>query len=176
MIVTSDKNRCFNDNMKRIIQNYNIIKYWAKYGTNIKLKSDSFWKWHHPFKTTEPYLCDVCKHILYTWIHIAKKEYRDHKYEMIPGKWHSKQAQLFSRIIRKEFIHTFDNGIKEVDIELDFDYLFNRYPEAQNIYANTNIFKIYFERFYERYGNENRVVKVHDKDNFINVVKQYYKL
>lgn len=176
MIVTSDKNRCFNDNMKRIIENYNIIKYWAKHGTNIKLKSDTFWKWNHPFKTAEPYLSDVCKHILYTWLHIASNNNLDHKYEMIPGKWNVQQAQLFSRIIRKEFIHTFDNGIKEVDIELDFEDLFNRYSEAQNIYANTRVFKQYFERFYERYGNENRVVKVHYKDNFINVVKQYYKL
>lgn len=174
MIITCDKNRCVIANMRRINKNYNVIKYWSRKGSNIKLKENDRYIWR--FDTKQPYLADISKKILYSWITTAKPDVFDYKFEMIPSKWHVKQAQLISKIIRKEFAHAFNNTIKEIDIELNFKELFEKYKEAKEIYANTDIFETNFINFYNRYGKENYVVELLNIDTFKDNVKKYFFL
>lgn len=170
MLLTSDKNRCLLENMRRIVNNYNVIKYWAKLGVNIKL-NDQYWKWK--FNTATPSLSDVCKHILYTWVKLAHPSKFEYKMEMIPGKWECKFALMMSSISKKEFL--FETRYQSKEFNIDYNYLYSKY-NGDKLFANVDIFKAYFDKFYNIYANEEYKVKELKKDTFKDEVKAYCKL
>lgn len=149
--MTKEEKIYFKSNLKAIIENYKVLKYWSKYGTNILVKDEHYdWKWF--LNSKQPTLSDICKHLIYSWCRCSCIGNRLKKYEMIPSKWNVKQAYCFLSIVKHE----------NVDDNSDYEELFKKY-KGDELYTNAKIFESDFKEFVERYANNLNIVKLLEK-------------
>ena len=165
MRINQDNNRNVLINIRRIYKNYNLLKLLAKSSTRVSIPNDSYWR--HILHNSHPSLSDICKHLIYTdFLYVYKGENYYIKYAIFPSKRHIKECQIYNGIIRKEF-----NRIKDVD----YDRLFNEY-DVNKIFYNINVFKKYFEEFYNYYSKSENLVEILDKDSLFKWLEIYTKL
>lgn len=163
--MTKEEKVCFKNNLKSIIENYNVLKYWAKHGTSIQVKDEKYyWRWY--LSTRRPTLSDVCKHLIYSWCTgCCKAEDYLKKYEMIPTKWHIKQVYCFLSILKHE----------DINDETNYENLFIKY-NADRLYYYARTFENDFKRAIERYTNNSFVVKSLENPLAEKELEKYSKL
>lgn len=165
MRINHDNNRNVLINIKRIYKNYNLLKSFAKSSTRISIPNDSYWR--YILHNSSPSLSDICKHLIYTdFFYVYKSEDYYIKYAIFPNKRHIKECQIYNSIIRKE-----SNRIKDAD----YDRLFNDY-DANKLFYNINVFKKYFEEFYDYYSKPENLVEILDKVSLFKWLETYIKL
>lgn len=165
MIINQDNTRNVLINIRRIYKNYKLLKLFAKSSTRLQIQNDSYWR--SILHNSTPRLSDICKHLIYTdFFYIYKEENYYIKYSIFPSKRHIKECQIYNNIIRKE-----SNIIKDAD----YDRLFNYY-DANKLFYNINIFKKYFEEFYDYYSKPENLVEILDKDTLFKWLEMYTKL